>query len=71
MGSKPGPLSGTVAVLWALPPDEKVIMWGFRAASTCSRSHTKALSHLWGHSSTMGAPAKRAVARVHRAAGRQ
>lgn len=43
----------TTAALWALPQDGKVITWRLRVATTCSQSHSKALSHPEGLSSTM------------------
>ena len=46
VGSEPGLLLGTAAALWAFPQDQKAIMWGLRAAGTCSHSHTKTRSYL-------------------------
>ena len=46
MGSKPRPLLGTTAALWALSRDGKVVMWGLRAAVAHSHSLTRMWSHL-------------------------
>lgn len=66
--SEAGPLPGTSAALWAVPPDGKAITQGLRAALTYSHSHAEVCSHPRGHSGTVGTPARRAVACLHRAA---
>ena len=53
-GSKPGPLVGTTAAGWALPPTRIVFACRLWAAATPSHSHATLQSHFQGSNSTMG-----------------
>ena len=43
-GSNPGLFPVDCMALWALPPNREAIIWGLRAAFTCSRSHQGVLT---------------------------